>query len=61
MGAEVIEQRNREIEAIELSEEEREKAIWNYKVWKWNDIRNREYWQEQEAKRPKQDGKGAEK
>lgn len=50
--SEELDRRHSEIEGIELSQEEKEKAIWNYKIWKWNRERNAEYWNEQEAKRP---------
>ena len=48
-----IQQRRKEIEAIELSEEEISYALWSAKVGKWNRLRNEDYWMEQEAKKAK--------
>lgn len=41
--------RYKEIEAIELSEEEIKAAIYQAKVAKWNVERNAEYWRQKEA------------
>lgn len=48
----VVEQRRKEIESIELSEEEMKVIIWSAKIKKWNEEKNKEYWQELEARKP---------
>ncbi len=45
--------RHQEIESIVLTEEEISYALWSAKVGKWNQIRNEDYWKEQEAKKVK--------
>lgn len=47
----VLIDRAKEIEQIILSDEEREKAIWEAKVRKWFEERSREYWQELEKQK----------
>ena len=49
-----IQQRRKEIEAIQLSEEEISYALWSAKVGKWNQIRNEDYWKELEEQKPKE-------
>lgn len=47
-----VEQRDREIDLIELSEEELWQAIWGAKIGKWNHLRNAEYWSDLENRKP---------
>lgn len=47
-----IAERNAEIEAIELSENETKYCLWRGKLDKWYKSRNAEYWAEKEAKKP---------
>ena len=47
-----IEERNQEIESIELDENETKYCLWRGKLDKWYKARNREYWQDKESKKP---------
>ena len=46
--------RSEEINSISLTEEEIELALWQAKFVKWNRERFKDYWNEQEKKKPKQ-------
>lgn len=48
-----LEQRKREIEQTELSEDELKYAIWNAKCIKWQTLRNAEYWEALERRKHK--------
>lgn len=52
----ILQSRLKEIEAIELTPEEREQAILAAKAKKWHYERSREWWEEQEKKKSKQIG-----
>jgi len=47
-----IDERNAEIEAIELTEPEIKYALWIGKQHKWYRERNAAYWQEKESNKP---------
>lgn len=47
-----VERRNKEIEAIELSEPEAKFALWIGKTNKWYKERHADCWAEKEAKKP---------
>jgi len=46
-----VQERNEEIEAIELNEDEQKFALWIGKQNKWYKERKGEYWQEKEAEK----------
>lgn len=50
-----LELRRKEIEEIELTEDEIKYAILSAKVQKWNKIRNAPYWEALEKKKAKKD------
>lgn len=45
--------RSSEIEHTELTQEEKDLAIWEAKFKKWNRARFKDYWDDQEKKKPK--------
>lgn len=47
--------RHQEILSVELTDEERDYAIWQAKYVKWSRERNKDYWQSLEKKKAKED------
>lgn len=48
--------RQKEVDEIELTEEEIRYAILSAKIKKWNTIRNADYWKEKENEKSEDDG-----
>ena len=47
-----VQERNEEVNAIELDENETKYCLWRGKLDKWYKARNSEYWQNKESKKP---------
>lgn len=47
-----LQKRHREIEDTILTKEEETKALWSYKIQKWNEERNADYWKEAVKTKP---------